>query len=94
VLEVKMLDRFERDKLSEIERQITATDPQLAALLRGSQRLLPWAGTRTGLRMAIALLVLLTVVLLMLGVTGSALAVAAVAAGLWWLRGFRITHQL
>jgi hypothetical protein len=43
--------------------------------------------------MMIALLVLLAVALLVLGVPASASAVAAIAAGLWWLRGCRITHQ-
>jgi hypothetical protein len=93
VLEVEMLDRFERDTLREIERQITAVDPQLAALLRGGQRRVAGTGTRTGLRVTIALLMLLVVVLLTLGVTAGALAVAAVAGALWCLRGFRITHQ-
>jgi hypothetical protein len=88
-----MLDRFERDTLSEIERQITAADPELAAELRTGQQRLARAGTRTWLRMMIALLVLLAVVLLVLGVPASASAVAAVATGLWWLRGCRIIHQ-
>jgi len=88
-----MLDRFERDTLSEIERQITAADPELAAHLRSGQQRLARTGTRTWLRMMIALLVLLAVALLVLGVPASASAVAAIAAGLWWLRGCRITHQ-
>ena len=88
-----MLDRFERDTLSEIERQITAADPELAAEMRTGQQRLARAGTRTRLRMMIALLVLLAVALLVLGVPASASAVAAVAAGLWWLRGCRIIHQ-
>jgi uncharacterized membrane protein YqaE (UPF0057 family) len=92
-LEVGMLDRFERDTLSEIERQITAADPQLAAKLRTGQQRLARAGTRTWLRMVIALLVPLAAVLLVLGVPASASAVAAVAAGLWWLRGYRFLHQ-
>jgi fatty acid desaturase len=88
-----MLDRDERDRLREMERQITAADPELAARLRDGQRRLPRARTTTRLRVMIALLLLLTVVLLVLGLTAPALAVAAVAAGLWLLRGFRITHQ-
>ncbi|HVI38007.1 MAG TPA: DUF3040 domain-containing protein [Gaiellales bacterium] len=88
-----MLDRFERDTLSEIERQLTAADPELAAEMRTGQQRLARAGTRTWLRMMIALLVLLAVGLLVLGVPASAAAVAAVAASLWWLRGCRITPQ-
>jgi len=84
-LEVGMLDRFERDTLSEIERQLTAADPELAAEMRTGQQRLARAGTRTWLRMMIALLVLLAVGLLVLGVPASAAAVAAVAASLWWL---------
>jgi DUF3040 family protein len=92
-LEVGMLDRFERDTWSEIERQLTAADPELAAEMRTGQQRLARAGTRTWLRMMIALLVLLAVGLLVLGVPASAAAVAAVAASLWWLRGCRITPQ-
>ena len=88
-----MLDRFERDALSEIERQITAADPELAAELRTGQQRLTRAGTRTWLRMMIALLVLLAAALLVLGEPAGAAAVAAVAAGMWWLRGYRFTHQ-
>jgi|tagenome__1003787_1003787.scaffolds.fasta_scaffold20512599_1 hypothetical protein len=88
-----MLDRFERDTLREIERQISAADPELAAEMRTGQQRLVRAGNRTWLRMMIALLVLLAAVLLVLGVPASASTVAAVAAGLWWLRRFRITHQ-
>jgi anti-sigma factor RsiW len=88
-----MLNRFERDTLREIERQITAADPELAAAMRTGQQRLARAGTRTWLRTMVALLVLLAVGLLVLGVPASASAVVAVAAGLWWLRGCRITHQ-
>ena len=88
-----MLDRFERDTLSEIERQITAADPELAADLRTGQQRLARAGARTGLRTMIAILVLVAVVLRVLGVPASASGVAAVAAALWWLRGWRFTHQ-
>jgi len=88
-----MLDRFERDTLSEIERQLTAADPELAAEMRTGQQRLARAGTRTWLRMMIALLVLLAVGMLVLGMPASAAATAAVAASLWWLRGCRITPQ-
>ena len=88
-----MLDRFERDTLSEIERHITAADPDLAAHLSGGQRRLARAGAQTGMRIMIALLVLLTPMLLVLGLPARALAVAAVAGGLWRLRGCRIKHQ-
>jgi hypothetical protein len=91
-LEVEMLDRFERDTLSEIELHFTAADPDLAARLRGGQRRLAGAGARTGLHVMIALLVLLTLMLLVLGLLAGALAVASVAGGLWRLRGCRITH--
>jgi Flp pilus assembly protein TadB len=78
-----MLDKDERDALHEIERQITAADPHLAALLRG-ERGIARTATRTCLRAALALLVVLVVALLVLGLPASALAVAGVAAGLWW----------
>jgi hypothetical protein len=84
-LEVEMLDRSERDALSEIERRIAAADPELAALLRGRRRLGWWPDGRTRLRVMVTPLVLLTVALLVLGLPGGALAVAALAAGLWWL---------
>ncbi|TWF81502.1 DUF3040 family protein [Pseudonocardia hierapolitana] len=83
VLEVVMLDKDERNALREIEREIAAADPDLAALLRGQRGLAP-AGTRICLRGALALLVLLTVAMLVLGLPASALATAAVTAGLWW----------
>lgn len=90
-----MLDRFERDTLRGIEQRITAADPELAALLRSAERRLPRARRRrrrTGLRVLIALLMLLTVGLLVLGLPASALLAATVAAVLWPLREFRITH--
>lgn len=86
-----MLDKDERDALREIEREITAADPDLAALLRG-ERSLARAATRTCLRAGLALLVLLVVVLLALGLPASALAVAAVTAGLWWRWGHHVTR--
>ena len=88
-----MLDKSERDTLSEIERQVTAADPELAAHMRSGQRRLAGPGKRTGLRMMIALLVLVAVGLMVLGLPASAVAVAAVAAGMWRLRGCRIIHQ-
>ena len=79
-----MLDKDEREALREIERQMTAADPDLAGLLRG-QRGLGRRATRVCLRGALALLVLLTVALLFLGLPASALATAAVTAWLWWM---------
>jgi hypothetical protein len=79
-----MLDKDERETLSVIERQISAADPDLAALLRG-ERSLPGTAKRSCMRAALGLLVLLTVTLMALGLPASALAVAAVAAGLWWM---------
>ena len=79
-----MLDRDEREALREIERQIAAADPDLAALLRG-ERSLAGTATRTCMRAALGLLVLLVVMLLALGLPASAVAVAAVVAGLWWM---------
>jgi hypothetical protein len=82
VPEVEMLDKDERETLRVIERQISAADPDLAALLRG-ERGLPGTAKRTCMRAALGLLVLLTVMLLALGLPAGALAVAAVTAGLW-----------
>jgi hypothetical protein len=82
-----MLDRFERDKLREIEHQISAADPELAAFLRGAQGRLPRPRSRIGLRVLVALLVLLTAGLLVLGLLASALVVSTVAAVLWRWRG-------
>jgi hypothetical protein len=78
-----MLDKHELNALHEIERQITAADPDLAALLRG-ERSLARAATRTCMRAVLVVLVLLVVALLVLGLPASAVAVAAVTAGLWW----------
>jgi Flp pilus assembly protein TadB len=86
-----MLDKDERDTLREIERQVTAADPDLAALLRG-QRGLARAATRNCVRGVLALLVLLIVALLFLGLPASALPVAAVTAGLWWRWGHHVTR--
>jgi Flp pilus assembly protein TadB len=79
-----MLDKDERETLRVIERQISAADPDLAALLRG-ERSLPGTATRAWMRAALGLLVVLTVMLLLLGLPAGALAVAAVTAGLWWM---------
>ena len=79
-----MLDRDEREALQEIERQIAAADPDLAALLRG-ERSLAGKATRTWLRAVLVLLVLLVVGLLALGLPASALAVAGITAGLGWM---------
>lgn len=78
-----MLDRDEREALREIERQIAAADPDLAALLRG-ERGLARSATRIWLRAALGLLALIVVALLVLGLPASALAVAAVASWLGW----------
>jgi Protein of unknown function (DUF3040) len=78
-----MLDRDEREALREIERQIAAADPNLAALLRG-ERSLPGTATRTCMRAVLVLLVVLVVALLVLGLPAGALAVAAITAGLGW----------
>jgi hypothetical protein len=83
-VEVEMLDRDEREALREIERTMAAADPDLAALLRG-ERPLAGTATRTSLRAALGLLVLLVVALLGLGLPAGALAVAAVTAGLGWM---------
>lgn len=88
-----MLERDERDMLRRIEWHIATGDPQLAARLRAGQRRLQRGGTRTGFRVMTALLVLLAVALLVLGLPGSAVAVVALATGLWWLRRWRIGHQ-
>ncbi len=84
-----MLDKDERDALLEIERQITAVDPDLAALLRG-ERGLAGTATRICLHALIGLLVLLVVMLLVLGLPAGALAVAAVVAGTWWRWGHHV----
>lgn len=78
-----MLDRDERQALQEIERQIAAADPDLAALLRG-ERSLAGTATRNCLRAVLLLLVLLVVGLLALGLPAGALAVTGVTAGLGW----------
>ena len=88
-----MLDKSERDTLSEIERRVTAADPELAARMPSGQRRLAGTGNRTGLRIMVALLALLAGALMVLELPASAVAVAAVAAGMWRLRGCRIIHQ-
>jgi hypothetical protein len=80
-----MLDRYERDILREIERHMSAADPDFAARLRDQRRFTrPRIGTRLR-RAMIALLLLLTVALVVLGLPGSAVIVAMVAVGVWWL---------
>jgi hypothetical protein len=87
-----MLDRDERDKLNEIERQIDATDPDLAAVLRDGQRRLSRVGSRTRLLVIIAL-ALLEFGALGLGLGLVAVGVAAVAACWWWLRRRSVNHR-
>ena len=80
-----MLHRDEREALREIERRMSAADPDLAALLRdGRSR----AG-RTCQRAVLALLAQLVLVLLVLGLPASSLVVAVTGAWLWWLWGYR-----
>ena len=87
-----MLNRDEHDTLRQIELDLGAADPEFAALLRKGQRRLSRFCRRKLLQQAlIALLLLLTCVLLMLGLPGSALAVGVLAAGGWWLRRWPIT---
>jgi hypothetical protein len=92
-LEVEMLDRDEHDTLRRIEWHIAASDPHLAAVLRDGQRRLPPARSRSRLPVLIVLLVLLTVGLLVLRLPAGALSVAVLTAGLWWLRGCRISQE-
>jgi hypothetical protein len=92
VLEAEMLNRDEHDTLRQIGLDLSAADPKFAALLRNGQRRLPRFHRRKLLQQAlIALLLLLTCVLLVLGLPSSALAVGVLAAGVWWLRRRPIT---
>ena len=86
-----MLDRYERDILRGIERQISSADPDLAALLR-DQRHLAQTRLRSRLRrVVIVLLAVLVVGLLVLGLPGSAVLVALVAVAVWWLGRCHVT---
>ncbi|TQM45532.1 DUF3040 domain-containing protein [Pseudonocardia cypriaca] len=81
-----MLDKDEREALREIERRMSAADPDLAALLSSGR-------TRTRRRCqrtVLGLLAVLVVVLLVLGLPGCAFVVAGTGAGLWWAWGYRL----
>ena len=88
-----MLDRDEHATLRRIEWQIAASDPEFATVLRDGQRRLPKARSRTGRPVLIILLVLLTVGLLVLRLPGSAVDVAVLTAGVWWVRRCRIIQE-
>ena len=81
-----MLDKDEREALSEIERRTSAADPDLAALLRSGRSRV----RRRCQRAVLALLALLVVVLLGLGLPACAFVVAGTGAGLWWAWGYRL----
>ena len=86
-----MLDRYERDTLREIERHMSAADPDFAARLRDQRRFSRFRlGTRLR-RAMIVMLVLLTIALVVLGLPGSAVIVAMVAVGVWWLGRCSVT---
>jgi Protein of unknown function (DUF3040) len=90
-----MLNRDEHDTLRQIELNLASADPGFAALLRTGQRRLPRSRRRKlALRAPIALLLLLAYGLLVLGLASSALAVMAVAAGMWVLRRWPIHQQM
>jgi hypothetical protein len=94
VLEAEMPDRDEHDTLRQIELNLAAADPEFAALLRTGQRRLPRPHRRTVVRRTLlALLVLLAYASLVLGLPSSALAVAALATGIWALGRWPIQHQ-
>ena len=81
-----MLDKDEREALREIERRMSAADPDLAALLRDGRG-------RTGRacqRAVLVLLALLVPALLVLGLPASSLVVAGTGAWLWWIWGYRL----
>jgi hypothetical protein len=88
-----MLDRYERDKLSVIETQIAAADPEFAALLRGGRRHPPRAVGRTGRCVMVGLLVILAGGLLAVNLPACSLVLAGFAAALWWLQGCTIDIQ-
>jgi Protein of unknown function (DUF3040) len=88
-----MLDRDEHHTLRQIEQNLAAGDPEFAALLRGGQRRLPRTRRRKLLQRAlIALLLLLSYALMVLGLPSSALVLVAVAASMWALRRWPFTH--
>ena len=89
-----MLNRDEHDTLRQIELNLAAADPGFAALLRTGQRRLPRSRRRKLVQRAIALLLLLAYGLLVLGLASSALAVTALAAGMWVLRRWPIHQQM
>ena len=88
-----MLDRDGHKKLIEIERQIATADPELSALLRDGQQRLARLGCRTLRRAPVLVLALVAVLMLLLDLPASALAVTTVAASIWGLQRFGITHQ-
>jgi Protein of unknown function (DUF3040) len=88
-----MLDRDEHQTLRQIEQNLAAGDPEFAALLRGGQRRLSPSRRRKLLQRAlIALLLLLSYALMVLGLPISALALVVVAAVMWALQRWRFTH--
>jgi Protein of unknown function (DUF3040) len=88
-----MLDRDEHATLRRIEWQIAASDPEFATVLRDGQRRLPKARSRPRRPVLIVLLVLLTIGLLLLRLPGSAVDVAVLTAGVWWMRRCRISQE-
>jgi hypothetical protein len=88
-----MLDRGEHHTLRQIELNLAAADPEFAALLRsGQRRLLRYRRRKLLQRALIALLLLLSYMLVVLGLPSSALALVAVASGMWTLRRWPIIH--
>jgi hypothetical protein len=94
-LEAEMLNRDEHDTLRQIELNLAAEDPGFAALFRtGQRRLLRPRRRKLLQRILIALLLIGAYLLLVLGLPSSALAVAALAAGVWTLRRWPIREQM
>jgi Protein of unknown function (DUF3040) len=90
-----MLNRDEHDTLRQIELNLASADPGFAALLRTGQRRLSRSRRRKLVQRApMALLLLLAYGLLVLGLASSALAVTALAAGMWVLRRWPIHQQM
>jgi Protein of unknown function (DUF3040) len=92
-LKVEMPDRDEHVTLRRIEWQIAASDAEFATVLRDGQRRLPKARSRTRRPVLIVLLVLLTVGLLVLRLPASAVDVALLTAGAWWMRRCGISQE-